>query len=86
MARQNLQRFIISMRLVERRLERQSSKLKKEEFKMAEKVRYAIETDDMDAANLFPKDIARNRHIEERILLIAGGYLSDIDVPTAQLL
>ena len=53
---------------------------------MAEKVRYAIETDDMDAANLFPKDIARNRHIEERILLIAGGYLSDIDVPTAQLL
>ncbi|HKZ41553.1 MAG TPA: Snf7 family protein [Candidatus Hodarchaeales archaeon] len=63
MARQNLQRFIISMRLVERRLERQSSKLKKEEFKMAKEVRHAIETDDMDAAKLFAKDIARNRHM-----------------------
>ena len=59
--KQPLQRWIIDMRLVDKRLERQRIKLKNDEAKMMKEVRTALENDDMDSARLFAKDIARTR-------------------------
>ena len=59
--KQPLNRWIINMRLVDKRLERLRIKLKKDEANMMKEVRTALENDDMDSARLFAKDIARTR-------------------------
>ena len=62
-----LQKWIINMRMVEKRLERQRRKMKKDEQKMMREVKQSIENDDMEAAKLFAKDIARNRKMSHNL-------------------
>ena len=62
-----LQKWIINMRMVEKRLERQRRKMKKDEQKMMREVKQSIENDDMEAAKLFAKDIARNRKMSNNL-------------------
>lgn len=58
---QNLQKWIINMRMVDKRLDRQRRKIKKDEMKMMKEVKDAMAQDDLDTARLFAKDIARSR-------------------------
>jgi hypothetical protein len=67
MGRMPLQKWIINMRMVEKRLERQRRKMKKDEQKMMKEVKQAIENDDMESAKLFAKDIARNRKMAHNL-------------------
>ena len=67
MGRMPLQKWIINMRMVEKRLERQRRKMKKDEQKMMREVKQSIENDDMEAAKLFAKDIARNRKMAHNL-------------------
>ncbi|OLS27541.1 MAG: hypothetical protein HeimC3_03200 [Candidatus Heimdallarchaeota archaeon LC_3] len=67
MGRMPLQKWIINMRMVEKRLERQRRKMKKDEQKMMREVKQAIENDDMNGAKLFAKDIARNRKMAHNL-------------------
>jgi uncharacterized protein YigA (DUF484 family) len=67
MGRMPLQKWIINMRMVEKRLERQRRKMKKDEQKMMKEVKQAIENDDMQSAKLFAKDIARNRKMAHNL-------------------
>ena len=57
----NLQKWIINMRMVDKRLDRQRRKIKKDELKMMKEVKDAMAQDDLDTARLFAKDIARSR-------------------------
>ncbi|MHA2363867.1 MAG: Snf7 family protein [Candidatus Hodarchaeales archaeon] len=57
----NLQRWIINMRMVDKRLDRQRRKIQKDEKKMMREIKNALAQDDMDTARLFAKDIARSR-------------------------
>ena len=59
--KQNLNKYIINMRMVDKRLERQRRKMQRDEMKMMKEVKEALAKDDMDTARLFAKDIARNR-------------------------
>lgn len=53
--------WIIRLRLIERRIERQRMKLKKDENKMMKEVRRAVEQGDMEAAKVFAQDVVRSR-------------------------
>lgn len=59
--KQNLNKWIINMRMVDKRLENQRRKIKRDELKMTKEVKDALAKDDMDTAKLFAKDIARSR-------------------------
>lgn len=59
--KQNLNKFIVNMRMLDKRLDRQRRKIQKDELKMKKEVREALEKDDMDTARLFAKDMARSR-------------------------
>lgn len=59
--KQNLNKWIINMRMVDKRLERQRKKIQHDELKMMKEVKDALAKDDMDTARLFAKDIARSR-------------------------
>lgn len=62
--RSNLQKYIINMRMIDKRLERQRKKLIKDEAKMMKEVRQALENDDQESAKLFAKDVARSRKMQ----------------------
>ena len=59
--KQNLNRWIVNMRMVEKRLDRQRKKMLKDEAKMKKEIKDALEKDDLDTARLFAKDMARSR-------------------------
>lgn len=59
--RGDLTKWIVNMRMVDKRLERQRRKMKKDEAKMMAEVKKALEEDDLATARLFAKDIARGR-------------------------
>jgi hypothetical protein len=59
--KQNLNKWIINMRMVDKRLERQRKKIQRDEMKMMKEVKDALAKDDIDTARLFAKDIARSR-------------------------
>lgn len=59
--KQNLNKWIVNMRMVEKRLDRQRKKMLKDELKMKKEVKDALEKDDLDTARLFAKDMARSR-------------------------
>ena len=59
--KQNLNKFIINMRMVDKRLERQRKKIQHDELKMTKEVKDALAKDDLETAKLFAKDIARSR-------------------------
>ena len=59
--KQNLNKWIINMRMVDKRLERQRRKMQHDELKMTKEVKDALAKDDMETARLFAKDIARSR-------------------------
>ena len=59
--KQNLNRWIVNMRMVDKRLDRQRKKIQKDELKMKKEVKDALANDDIETARLFAKDIARSR-------------------------
>jgi len=54
-------KWAVKMRIVQRRMERQRMKLKKEESKMMKEVKEAVAKGDMEAARLYAKDVAKTR-------------------------
>ena len=54
-------KWIVRLRMIERRMERQRQKLKMEEKKMLKEVEKAVKAGDMEAARLFAKDVAKSR-------------------------
>jgi charged multivesicular body protein 3 len=58
---QNTRKWIVRLRMVEKRMLRQRRKLIKEERQMLKEVEKAIEDGDMTTARLLAKDVAKNR-------------------------
>ncbi|MFW9914593.1 MAG: Snf7 family protein [Candidatus Thorarchaeota archaeon] len=54
-------RWIVRLRMIERRMGRQRQKLKSEEKKMMREVESAVNKGDMDEARLYAKDVAKTR-------------------------
>ena len=59
--KQNLNKWIVNMRMVDKRLEHQRKKIQRDEKKMMKEVKDALDKDDLETARLFAKDIARSR-------------------------
>jgi charged multivesicular body protein 3 len=57
----NTRKWIVRLRMVEKRMTRQRNKLIKEERQMLKEVEKAIEDGDMTTARLLAKDVAKNR-------------------------
>lgn len=60
---QSTRKWIVRLRMVEKRMTRQRKKLLKEEKKMLKEVEKAIEDGDMSTARLLAKDVAKNRNM-----------------------
>lgn len=58
---QSTRKWIVRLRMVEKRMNRQRNKLLKEEKSMLKEVEKSIEQGDMATARLMAKDVARNR-------------------------
>ncbi|NHJ02805.1 MAG: hypothetical protein EAX86_11765 [Candidatus Heimdallarchaeota archaeon] len=58
---QNTRKWIVRLRMVEKRMVRQRNKLIKEERQMLKEVEHAIEQGDMSTARLLARDVAKNR-------------------------
>ena len=58
---QNTRKWIVRLRMVEKRMVRQRNKLVKEERKILKEVEQAIEQGDMSTARLLARDVAKNR-------------------------
>lgn len=58
---QSTRKWIVRLRMVEKRMNRQRNKLIKEEKSMLKEVEKAIEQGDMATARLMAKDVAKNR-------------------------
>lgn len=58
---QNTRKWIVRLRMVEKRMVRQRNKLIKEERQMLKEVEQAIEQGDMSTARLLARDVAKNR-------------------------
>jgi len=58
---QSTRKWIVRLRMVEKRMNRQRNKLIKEEKSMLKEVEKAIEQGDMTTARLMAKDVAKNR-------------------------
>jgi hypothetical protein len=56
-------RWIVRLRMIERRMGRQRQKLKSEEKKMMKEVESAVNRGDMDEARLYAKDVAKTRRM-----------------------
>ncbi|MHA2175463.1 MAG: Snf7 family protein, partial [Candidatus Hodarchaeales archaeon] len=56
-------KWIVRLRMVEKRMMRQRKKLLKEEKKMLKEVEKSIEDGDMSTARLLAKDVAKNRNM-----------------------
>lgn len=54
-------RWIVRLRMIERRMGRQRQKLKSEEKKVMREVESAVDKGDMDEARLYAKDVAKTR-------------------------
>jgi len=54
-------KWVVRLRMIERRMERQRQKLKMEEKKGLKEVEKAVQAGDMDAAKLFARDVAKSR-------------------------
>lgn len=61
--KQMTQQWIVRLRMVERRLNRQGQKMKRDEGKMLKEVKSSMESGDMETARLFAKDVARSRRM-----------------------
>ena len=62
---QTTRKWIVRLRMVEKRMLRQRKKLQKEEKAMLKEVERAIEDGDMSTARLLAKDVAKNRHMAQ---------------------
>ena len=62
---QTTRKWIVRLRMVEKRMLRQRKKLQKEEKHMLKEVERAIEDGDMSTARLLAKDVAKNRHMAQ---------------------
>ena len=62
---QTTRKWIVRLRMVEKRMLRQRKKLQKEEKQMLKEVERAIEDGDMSTARLLAKDVAKNRHMAQ---------------------
>lgn len=62
---QTTRKWIVRLRMVEKRMLRQRKKLQKEEKHMLKEVERAIEDGDMASARLLAKDVAKNRHMAQ---------------------
>ncbi len=62
---QTTRKWIVRLRMVEKRMMRQRKKLQKEEKLMLKEVERAIEDGDMSTARLLAKDVAKNRHMAQ---------------------
>ncbi|MHA1541694.1 MAG: Snf7 family protein [Candidatus Hodarchaeales archaeon] len=62
---QTTRKWIVRLRMVEKRMLRQRRKLQKEEKQMLKEVERAIEDGDMSTARLLAKDVAKNRHMAQ---------------------
>lgn len=60
---QSTRKWIVRLRMVEKRMNRQRKKLIKEEKSMMKEVEKAIEDGDMATARLLAKDVAKNRNM-----------------------
>jgi charged multivesicular body protein 3 len=60
---QSTRKWIVRLRMVEKRMNRQRNKLIKEEKQMLKEVEKAIEEGDMTTARLMAKDVAKNRNM-----------------------
>ncbi|MFX0172361.1 MAG: Snf7 family protein, partial [Candidatus Hodarchaeota archaeon] len=58
---QSTRKWIVRLRMVEKRMNRQRNKLLKEEKSMLKEVEKSIEQGDMATARLLAKDVAKNR-------------------------
>ncbi len=56
-------KWIVRLRMIERRMGRQRQKLKSEEQKMMKEVEAAVTKGDMDEAKLYAKDVAKTRRM-----------------------
>ncbi len=62
---QSTRKWIVRLRMVEKRMLRQRKKLQKEEKHILKEVEKAIEDGDMSTARLLAKDVAKNRHMAQ---------------------
>ena len=62
---QTTRKWIVRLRMVEKRMLRQRKKLQKEEKHILKEVEKAIEDGDMSTARLLAKDVAKNRHMAQ---------------------
>jgi hypothetical protein len=62
---QTTRKWIVRLRMVEKRMLRQRKKLQKEEKHMLKEVEKSIEDGDMTTARLLAKDVAKNRHMAQ---------------------
>jgi len=62
---QTTRKWIVRLRMVEKRMLRQRKKLQKEEKHILKEVERAIEDGDMSTARLLAKDVAKNRHMAQ---------------------
>jgi len=62
---QTTRKWIVRLRMVEKRMLRQRKKLQKEEKHMLKEVEKSIEDGDMSTARLLAKDVAKNRHMAQ---------------------
>ena len=62
---QTTRKWIVRLRMVEKRMLRQRKKLQKEEKQMLKEVERAIEDGDMSTARLLAKDVAKNRNMAQ---------------------
>jgi charged multivesicular body protein 3 len=60
---QSTRKWIVRLRMVEKRMNRQRNKLIKEEKQVLKEVEKAIEEGDMTTARLMAKDVAKNRNM-----------------------
>jgi len=62
---QTTRKWIVRLRMVEKRMLRQRKKLQKEEKHMLKEVEKSIEDGDTSTARLLAKDVAKNRHMAQ---------------------
>ncbi|MHA2299084.1 MAG: Snf7 family protein [Candidatus Hodarchaeales archaeon] len=59
--KKSAKKWSIKMRVIQRRMDRQHMKLKKDEKKMMKEIKDAVARGDMSAARLYAKDVAKTR-------------------------
>ncbi|MFW9995050.1 MAG: Snf7 family protein [Candidatus Odinarchaeota archaeon] len=59
--KQSAKKWAVKMRVLQRRMDRQQTKLKKDEQKQMKEVKDAVARGDMSAARLYAKDVAKTR-------------------------